>query len=174
MSFRYFKHDERARRVEQHGGKPYVLTPVQLIYKEDCYYLVVWSDSHAGFANYRVDRMRSIEVSSEDAIRNEEIAAFDAAKYQQRVFGMYSGEPVGVTLLVKTSIMSSMVDKFGADVHAQPAGEGVARVSAVVLEAPTFYGWLAQFGDDVVIESPERLRKSYAAHLEKVLAAYRG
>jgi len=174
VSFRYFKFDERKRRVEQHGGRPYVLTPVQLVYKDDCYYLVVWSDKYEDFANYRVDRMSAIQVSREDAVRNERIAAFDAAKYQQRVFGMYSGDPVGVTLLVKASAMSSVVDRFGADVSAVPAGEGVARVSAVVLEAPTFYGWLAQFGDDVVIESPERLRKSYAEHLEKVLAAYRG
>ena len=172
VSFRYFKLDEAKRRVEQHGGRPYVETPVQLIYKDDCYYLVVWNDDHAGFANYRVDRMRGIEVSEEDATRNERIASFDAAKYQQRVFGMYSGDPVPVTLLVRASAMSSVVDRFGADVSSAPAGEGMARVRAVVLEAPTFYGWLAQFGDDVVIESPEHLRESYAAHLEKVLAAY--
>lgn len=172
IEFRYFRLNESKRRVEKHKGRVYVETPVQLIYMNDFYYLVVWNDKHERFVNYRVDRMRYIEVSDEDATRNGEIATFDAAKYQHRVFGMFSGEPVSVTLLVKTSAMGAVVDRFGAGVTASPAGEGLARVSAVVLEAPTFYGWLAQFGDDVVIESPERLKESFVAHLKKTLEVY--
>lgn len=173
IEFRYFRLDEGKRRIEKHEGRVYVETPVQLIYMNDFYYLVAWNDKHARFVNYRVDRMRSIDVSRESAVRNEEIATFDAARYQHRVFGMFGGEPVSVKLLVKASAMGAVVDRFGADVATSPAGEGLARVSAVVLEAPTFYGWLTQFGDDVVIESPEHLRESYAAHLEKILDLYR-
>ena len=173
VRFRYFKFDEGKQRVEQHGGRPYTATPVQLMYMDGFYYLVVWNDNHECLLNYRVDRMRNIEVTDEEATRNEEIASFDAAKYQQRVFGMFSGESVSVTLLVKASAMSSVIDRFGVGVHAVPAGEGLARVSAVVLEAPTFYGWLAQFGDDVVIESPQRLRNAFAEHLENTLKSYR-
>lgn len=172
VEFRYFKLDERKRRVEQHNGMPYIETPVQLLYMDDVYYLVVWNDAHQGFANYRVDRMKNIEVSAEEATRNEEIATFDAAKYQQRVFGMFGGESVPVTLRVKAHVMSSVVDRFGADVKSVPLEEGVARVSAVVLEAPTFYGWLVQFGDDIVIEAPESLRNSYVAYLRDVVATY--
>ena len=174
IRFRYFKHDEAKRRVEQHGGLPYLATPVQLMYMNDFYYLIVWNDNHGTFVNYRVDRMREIEVTNEEATRNERIATFDAAKYQQRVFGMFGGEAVPVTLLVRASAMSSVIDRFGVDVRVAPAGEGLARVSAVVLEAPTFYGWLAQFGNDVVIESPQHLRDSYAAHLKNVLRLYQG
>ena len=174
IEFRYFRFDEAKRRVEKQSGRVYVETPVHLLYMSDCYYLVAWNDKHGRFVNYRVDRMRNIDVSSEDAARNEEIATFDAERYQQRVFGMFSGEPVSVKLLVKAKAMGAVIDRFGVDVHVSPAEEGVARVSAVVLEAPTFYGWLAQFGDDVVIESPTSLRDSYAAHLEKVLETYRG
>lgn len=172
VEFQYFKHDEAKKPVLQHGGRTYVETPVQLMYMDDCYYLVVWNDKHGDFANYRVDRMKRIEVSEEDGTRNEHIASFDVAKYQQRVFGMFNGESVAVTLLVKAGAMSSVVDRFGSDVSAVPAGEGLARVSVTVMEAPTFYGWLAQFGTDVVIEKPESLKRSYLAYLSDIARAY--
>ena len=172
VEFQYFKHDASKKPVMQREGRTYVETPVQLMYMDDCYYLVVWNDKHEDFANYRVDRMKYIEVSAEDATRNELIASFDVAKYQQRVFGMFNGESVAVTLLVKESAMSSVIDRFGADVSAVPAGEGFARVSATVMEAPTFYGWLAQFGTDVVIEKPESLKRSYLAYLSDIARAY--
>lgn len=172
IEFRYFRFDENKQRVEKREGRVYVETPVHLFYMENFYYLVVWNDKHERLVPYRVDRMRYIDVSEEDATRNEEIATFDAAKYQHRIFGMYNGDPVSVTLLVKAGAMGPVIDRFGVDVHAVPVEEGLARVNAVVLEAPTFYGWLAQFGDSVVIESPEHLRESYAEHLKKTLEVY--
>lgn len=171
VEFQYFKHDENKNRVLQRNGEKYRETPVQLMYMDDCYYLIVWNDKHEGFANYRVDRMLHISVSSEEATRNEKIATFDVAKYQQRVFGMFNGDPVAVSLRVKSPAMNAVMDRFGKDVVCTPAGEGECLVNATVMEAPTFYGWLAQFGTDVVIESPESLRKSYAAHLRKILEA---
>lgn len=172
VEFQYFKHDEAKNRVLQHNGEKYCETPVQLVYMDDCYYLIAWNDKHAGFANYRVDRMLRINVSTQEATRNEQIATFDVAKYQQRVFGMFSGEAVQVTLTVKASAMSAVMDRFGKDVASTPSGEGECRVSATVMEAPTFFGWLTQFGSDVVIEAPQSLRRSYADYLQAILKSY--
>ena len=41
-----------------------------------------------------------------------------------------------------------------------------------ILRNPTFYGWLAQFGDEVVIEKPVSMRKSYAKYLQEILKKY--
>lgn len=172
VEFQYFKHDENKNRVLQHDGEKYCETPVQLMYMDDCYYLIVWNDKHSGFANYRVDRMLRINVSAEEATRNEQIATFDVAKYRQRVFGMFNGEAIPVTLRVRACAMSAVVDRFGKDVACAPLQEGECRVSATVMKAPTFFGWLTQFGTDVVIEAPESLRKAYAEHLHTVLGSY--
>ena len=173
VSYRYFKLDERKKRVMQHGGERYLETPVQLVYMRDAYYLVTWNDKHEGFANYRVDRMVNIEVSDEPATHNKRIAEFDVGKYQERTFDMFNGESVGVMLLVKASAMSAVVDRFGKDVVATPAGDGAARVGATVMLSPTFYGWLAQFGDEVVIESPARVREAYVGYLKGIVDTYR-
>ena len=175
IEFRYFKYDEPKKRVtSKHGdgSEIYKETPVQLAYMDDEYYLIVWNDKYAGFTHYRVDRMQNLEVSSEAATRNDEISSFDVAKHQQRVFGMFHGESVGVTLLVRGSVMSAIVDRFGKDVEVLPAEDGWARVCVTVMAAPTFYGWLATFGSSVQIEEPQSLRQAYAGYLSAILENY--
>ena len=72
--------------------------------------------------------------------RNDEISSFDVAKHQQRVFGMFHGESVGVTLLVRGSVMSAIVDRFGKDVEVLSAEDGWRVPCVTVMAAPTFYG----------------------------------
>lgn len=172
VSFLYFKYDENKKPVLQHGGGRYTETPVQLVYIDDFYYLVTWNDKHEGFANYRVDRMRGIEVSTEPSTKNERIVEFDVAKYQQRVFGMFTGDAVRVTLAVNETVMSSVIDRFGKGVLVTEAEGGVAKVVATVMEAPTFYGWLSQFDGEITLLAPESSREKYAAYLRKLLAGY--
>ena len=172
ISFLYFKHDETKSRVLQHDGGKYVETPVQLVYMDDCYYVIVWNDKHEGFANYRVDRMLGIEVSGEEATKNDQIATFDVGRYQQRVFNMFNGDAVAVTLKVKASAMSSVLDRFGKDLLVTKASDGVAIACVTVMESPTFYGWLTQFGDEVTLVSPESSRRKYMEYLRKLLSGY--
>ena len=173
IEFKYFKYDEHKEPVLQYDGKVYVETPVQLVYMDDCYYVVIWDDRHGDFANFRVDRMVNLHVSSQQATHNDEIANFDVGKYQQRTFGMFNGESVMVTLRVASRAMSAMIDRFGKDVIAIPNGDGTCNVSVTVMDSPTFYGWLAMFGKDVLIVSPASLRESYVEFLQSIVDSYR-
>ena len=71
ISFVYFKYDAAKRKALQHNGERYIETPVQLVYAEGYYYLVVFNEKHDDFANYRVDRMDRIEVLDEPALKND-------------------------------------------------------------------------------------------------------
>lgn len=172
ISFVYFKYDAAKHKTAQHRGERYVETPVQLVYSEGYYYLVVFNEKHDDFANYRVDRMDRIEVTDEPAIKNERIATFDARELESRAFGMYSGEPVSATLLVDESVMGAVIDRFGKDVESLPAGEGKAYVYAVVMKSPVLFGWLAQFGDRMHIEKPASLAQAYRDYLADIVASY--
>ena len=68
--------------------------------------------------------------------------------------------------------MSAVIDRFGKDVQSVPTGEGCARVSAVVMKSPVFFGWLAQFGDRVRIEKPKSLACEYRDYLARIVEAY--
>ncbi len=172
VSFMYYKYDGRGKLVAQHAGKPYLETPVQLMYMNDEYYLVVWNDKHEEFTNYRVDRMREIEVSTTPATRNEKIATFNVAEYQQRVFDMFTGEPVNVELSVDPSAVSAVIDRLGKDVEITLEDDGRSHVRTWVMEAPTFYGWLATLGCAIRIEAPDELAEAYRKYLRDIIASY--
>ena len=160
ISFVYFKYDAAKRKALQHNGERYIETPVQLVYAEGYYYLVVFNEKHDDFANYRVDRMDRIEVLDEPALKNERIATFDARELESRAFGM------------DEEVMGAVIDRFGKDVESVPTGEKQARVYATVMKSPVLFGWLAQFGGRVRIEKPTALAQEYRAYLEDIVAAY--
>ena len=165
ISFVYFKYDAAKRKALQHNGERYIETPVQLVYAEGYYYLVVFNEKHDDFANYRVDRMDRIEVLDEPAIKNERIATFDARELESRAFGMYSGEPVAATLLVDEEIMGAVIDRFGKDVESVPTGEKQARVYATVMKSPVLFGgWLSSAAASASRSRP-RWRRSTAPTL---------
>lgn len=172
VSFKYFKYGPGKKRVLQHGGDPYVETPVHLVYSDGFYYLITYNDKHAGLATYRVDRMASLMITDEPAARNEVIASFDVVEHERRAFGMYQGDPVPMTLLVREDAMSGVIDRFGRDVTATPADGGWTRVAVTAMASPVLFGWLAQFGDAVVLEKPTALVRAYAAHLRAILDAH--
>ena len=172
VSFSYFKYDAAKRRVMQHGGARYTETPVQLVYSDGYYYLVAYNEKHDGFPHYRVDRMDGIEVTDEPAFRSERVASFNVEEMESSAFGMYSGEPVTATFLVTDEAMGAVIDRFGEDVESVPRGDGTACVYARVVKSPAFFGWLAQFGDRVVVEKPASLAAEYREYLTGILAAY--
>ena len=63
--FRYFDLDEHGEKVYRRDGHRYVVEPVALVFHEDNYYVVVYSAKHDGTANYRIDRMDSVEIIDE-------------------------------------------------------------------------------------------------------------
>ena len=134
----------------------------------------MWNDKHQNFVNYRVDRMFRLEVSDADAIVNEQIKQFDIDKYQERVFGMYSGEVVEVTLRVNERVMCSVYDRFGKNIILNnPSADGTTADAHVsVMEAPTFYGWLATFGTDIELVAPKKTRQKYQEYLSGILQSY--
>ncbi len=172
ITFKYMKYDATKKRKLSRDGKKYLRTPVQLIYLDDCYYLVAWSDEHQGFANFRVDRMVEIEVAQVPAARNQEIAGFNVGEYLRTSFRMYSGKAQKATLRVANSAIDTIIDRFGKDVDMTPYSEEEVRVRATVMESPTFFGWLATLGTSVIIEQPQSLRRSYAQYLQRITEAY--
>ena len=113
VSFLYFKLGPDRQRQIQHDGKPYVLTPVKVVYAGGFYYATMYSDSHDGFADYRIDRMHRIKVTDEPATRNDRITrhAFDDAEYQN--FGRFGGDVVNVVLDVAADKADIVFDRFG-------------------------------------------------------------
>ena len=166
ISFLYYKYDSQMKAAAQHGGKPYVQTPVHIVFANGYYYLIGWSDAHEDFVRFRVDRMRLVQVTDEKATRNQEIANYAFEDFAYQAFGMYEGEPVRVRLRVAPDAMDIVADRFGASVPVKPLSDGGAEVSVTVRKSAVFFGWVAGMNGAVTIAGPKALREEYRSWLQ--------
>ncbi len=172
ISFKYYKFDIHLKKVERKKDTVRTTTPVSLIYSDDNYYLIGYSDAHKDFTHYRVDRMGDIVILETPATKNELIANFDPNDVATHSFSMYGGEHVTATLRVREEVMNVIADKFGVSIPVYVQDDGTALIEVSVLMSPVLYGWLAEMGTDVEIEQPEKLKQAYTHHLQSIVCMY--
>lgn len=153
-SFLYFDFDMHKRRIYRKDGQRYTVNPLALIFTNDKYYLVCYSDKYRNITNYRVDRMEKVEVEKELVTPVKEFENFNIHKYKQEAFSMHSGELCEVDLLVDAGLIDAILDRFGEDTLIFPAENNKFRVRVPVRLSPMFYGWCLMSQGKISIESP--------------------
>ncbi|MBQ6585695.1 MAG: WYL domain-containing protein [Coriobacteriales bacterium] len=149
IEFHYTKYDGKGKKVLTRE-KPYVTTPVRLVYADEFYYLIGFHDYFSKieggnpFPPFRVDRMVDIKMSDEPASQDPLIAGFELDDHVSPQFGVYAADKVPIELEIQLEAMNPIVDKFGKDVLVYPAGEGRAKICMKAPLSPQFYGWLMQ------------------------------
>ena len=172
--FNYFHLNEQAERVyvttPTGRRKRYHIDPVALIFNEDNYYLMGYNHRHPGTtANYRIDRMDHVEVVEKSELTEEAIAKIEeVAEYTQQVFKMFGGEQQEVTLYFDKSLIGPVFDKFGEDTPMTVVDADIISATVQVQVSPTFFGWLAQFGNKMKIDSPSGVIAKYKAHMRSI------
>lgn len=178
VSFHYYHLNEKAERVyvtSTSGNKKcYNVEPIALIFNEDNYYLEAYSSNHPGKpASYRIDRMDHVEVIEDSSMSYEAIALMDdVAEFTVQAFKMFSGEPETVVIQFSKELIGPVFDKFGEDTPMMTTGEKTCAATVHVQVSPTFFGWLAQFGDKMRILSPDNVLAQYKGHIETISKAF--
>ena len=171
IAFNYFHLDENAGRVyrtdDEGEVKRYQVEPVALIFNEDNYYLMAYSQRHPeSTANYRVDRMANVEVLKKEKLSKEALTKRrTAAKYTKQVFKMFGGEEENVVLRFDRAFIEPVFDKFGEDTPIKMVDEVICEAKVRVQISPTFFGWVAQFGEKMRIAKPEDVALKYQKHI---------
>ena len=172
LSFIYYKNDEKMKLIPKRRER-YEVTPLYVLYKDESYYLIAFDDKAQHIKNYRLDRMKKVQVSSKEATETEDTKNFDIEKYQRGTFLMYPGKAVKVTMKVRENAMNAVADAFDKDkVTITDISDGTATIFTEVKESPTFYGWLSQFNGDITLEGPEDTRQRYVGYLQGLLERY--
>ena len=171
IAFRYFEYDVDKKKVFRHRGEFYEMSPYALIWNEDFYYVLGYSEYHERVVTFRVDRIRDAIVLEERA--KPKPKGFKVEDYAKKTFEMYDGEEEIVRLLCDADLMKYVVDRFGEGVKAARSEDNPDSFIATIQIAlsPTFYAWVFQFGRGIKILSPknavEDLNEMAKAVLEK-------
>lgn len=176
IAFNYFHLNEKAERVyvttDSGDRKRYYVEPVALIFNEDNYYLMAYNSKHPeSTANYRVDRMDRVEVVEESVLSEEALAKIDGvAAYTEEAFKMFGGEREAVVLRFDKQLIGPVFDKFGEDTPMKPVDESSCEATVHVQVSPTFFGWLAQFGNQMKVLEPECVVAKFKEHVQCVFS----
>ena len=167
--FRYYDLDEHGKKVYRREGHRYVVEPVALVFHEDNYYIVVYSAKHDSTANYRVDRMDSVEIVDEQVSQKALALRDEVAGYTERVFKMYGGQPIDLVIEFDDKLIGAVYDKFGEGIKIIRTHEHKCVATVKVQTSPTFWGWIFQFGKQMRILSPANLKEEYKKMVGEVI-----
>lgn len=154
IEFRYFDITVRKEKQYRRQSRTYQLFPYALIWENQRYYCIAYSFHHQGFSHYRVDKMDQIRLKETPHTR----LPFDLDAYSAKVFNMYSTAQENMTLRFNLSLANTVFDQFGTEVMVTRVTENDFDINVTTSTAPTFLGWLFQFGRQVQIIQPESLK----------------
>lgn len=172
ISFLYCDWNVNKQLVPRHNNKRYTVSPISLTWDDEKYYLIAFSEEYNQIRHFRCDKMKDVTILEDKISVNDDIKNFDAVKYENRTFGMFSGYPEYVTLTFPESYIGVMVDRFGKEPSLRKEADGRISIRVNVNVSPQFYGWVSALGTEVRIKSPESVVDEYKKYLEKLLQNY--
>lgn len=166
LTFQYWNYNVRKEKVLRHNGKWYVISPYSMIWKDDRYYLVGWSDERNDITTFRIDRIKTVKITEEPRYL---LRGFKPDQYADSSVKMYGvGKETDVTLHCGGARMDSVIDRFGFDVPVEVLEDGSFNTTVRVRPNNTFFGWVFQYSD-IQITGPSDVVKAYQEKLADTL-----
>ena len=175
VKFKYLSYTLQGsmKRTERRKGEWYVVSPYKLLISDGNYYLMGYDDKTHKMMNYRVDRMKDVELTGEPLSGADKFEALSIESYLQEHFGMFHGKMEHVKIRAQNWLLDTFVDRFGTrDVIYAKDDDQYFTIVAKVAVSDQFYAWLFGLGNKVQIVSPSRVAEDYKKHLEKTIALY--
>lgn len=173
ISFRYFEWNVEKKMQFKRGGLTYKVSPHQLIWNDENYYLVAYDEAADMLKHYRVDKMNRIALTKEKRKGIELFQKMKPANYSSKTFSMFGGEEETVTIEFENRLAGVVIDRFGKDVEMRIRDEEHFSVRVNIAVSTQFFGWLTGLGSGVRILRPEKVRDDYQKHLQAILQEYK-
>jgi len=164
------------QRSQFDEGREFAISPYALLWVNDKYYLAGNYDKYDKISNFRLDRMKQVELTSTDSRPFSEVSSyqeyFDTSDYLKKSFNMYNGEQEMIALRCSNELLDTIVDKFGNEIDFTCHDANAFTVRASVYVSEGLIDWLLQYGDRVTVLSPKSLKEVMTARVEEMCAAY--
>ena len=152
ITFRYFDWGLDGKR--HFREKDYQASPYGLCQDNENCYLLAHSHRH-GITSYRIDRMCDIRLTDEARTPCPELTGKQLQDHANRLFQMYSGEPVTVKMRFHRELCNVVLDRFGRNTMLIPDGPEHFTFTVPVAVSPMFLSWVIGFGKKAQILYPQ-------------------
>jgi len=167
IRYRMSEYNEKGRKVLRNKGEAYVFSPWSLVWDNDNYYMVGFSEKYRSIGNVRIDRIWELpEILGEDA--EPMPRTFRIGDYLKEHYRMQTADWETVTLQCSNEVMGAIRDRFG-DIKILPHDKSSFFIRERISVGSVFFSWVFGFGGKVRIHSPESVRDQYRAMAERAM-----
>lgn len=171
ISFTYFQYTAHKEIKLKNDGHPYIVSPYDMSWVGDYFYMFGYSEKHNKIATFRVDRIYDTPtLLDEDGYPMPK--DYNSDEFIKEAFNVYEGQKVNVQLRFNNEIMNVIIDNFGKDVKMIQLDDDYTTIEAEVMLSPTFYGWIFCLGEDIEIVSPNNAVNEYRKLLTAQIQKY--
>jgi predicted DNA-binding transcriptional regulator YafY len=167
--------EQRQLRIEYGGtrgvARVHVVDPYTLAVYRGGLYLIGHSDRHEKIIYLAVERIRSVELSSEHFDYPER---YSPRRHHRGVFGIIEGEETRVQLLLMNPETAALLRarRLGLDERFRPRKDGTTLVSMRVRGIDELANFVLSFGPHVQVLRPAVLRERVACDLRAACELY--
>lgn len=170
IAFQYYEYTLDKKLRFKRGGELYTVSPYQLIWDDENYYLVAYHPRYQTLSHFRVDKMARIRTV--DQPRRPLEHPFDAGEYAKRMFGMFAGEQQTVQVAFAAHLIGVVIDRFGKEIITAPLPDGRFTARFQTALSPGFFAWLMQFGRQAELLAPLSARQAFTQAMRQTLTLY--
>lgn len=165
VEFQYIEYTPEKKKILKYNGYTYRLSPYDLVWNNDSYYIFGWSEKHKKVVKFRVDRMHRPTLST--ATYHQCPDDYNISEYCEQVFMMYDGPRCIVKLRCDNSLMKTIVDRFGEDVETHLFDDKSFLVTAEIAISPTFFSWVFNYCGKIQIIEPKNIKEEYQTRVKE-------
>ena len=165
ICFQYFDYDISGKQTLRQKGDRYIVSPYDLIWSNDTYYLAGFHEKKGIVAKFRVDRMLNLKILEDKAAAKPK--GYSVAEFFDQEFSMFDGEDCVVTLLCENSLINSIIDRFGKSVRPKIVDDNHFKITVTVDLSSLFYGWVFASEGRMKIVSPKEAINGFKNTFEK-------
>lgn len=173
LTYLVYNHD---KQVVPHPVKVYengvekkkdrrVVSPHEIVWRRDFYYCFCQYENNREIYFLRIDQMKDVQVLKDEKVKPL-ASNFDVADYLQKQPYLFGGKLQSVVFHAKKSLITQIIDHFGADVKMTEKNEEEVKVE-VESSYEAMEVWLIQYITGITYIYPETLKDKIKNKLEK-------
>ncbi len=157
--------------------KERIISPYAQTWQDDHYYLIGNYDKYDNLVHFRIDRMRSVEMTDKPCRHYSEVSdyreTFDVADYTNKLFNMYGGEIESIDFKCDRSLLEQIADRFGDKIFIRNVTDTHFSFTANAVPSEAFITFVMNYGDKLEVIKPEYLRKEIKEKANKIYNIYK-
>ncbi|MFV0480084.1 MAG: helix-turn-helix transcriptional regulator [Anaerorhabdus sp.] len=152
ISFQYFDYSFKNEKQYRKNATRYSLIPLTLIFENQRYYCIGYSEKYNNLTHYRVDKMDHVLLDGKaDPIKKSTKA------YIESTFKLTLGEVENVSIRFNNRVLHQVQDDLGQSLFIEKKTDDFFIINLSTSLSPTFISWILQFNFDATVLKPQKL-----------------